>query len=69
VRLKDAMKSDVSEAHEQQRLPVRCRVCLKTVRAGEDHLTVHYRGANYIVCCPSCASTFQAAPLEYAGEA
>jgi YHS domain-containing protein len=65
-RQEDAMKSEVSEAQVQRRL--RCRVCLKTVGADEDHLTAHYRGTNYIVCCPSCASKFQAAPLEYVGE-
>jgi YHS domain-containing protein len=62
------MKSEVSEAEAQRRLAVRCRVCLKTVRADEDHLTVHYRGTDHVVCCPSCASKFQAAPLEYVGE-
>lgn len=62
------MKNEVSEAQEHRRPATRCRVCLKTIHAGEDHLTVHYRGADYPVCCPSSASKFQAAPLEYVGE-
>jgi YHS domain-containing protein len=62
------MENEVSEAQVQRRLPVRCRVCLKTVHADEDHLTVHYRGTHQVVCCPSCASKFQEAPLEYVGE-
>jgi len=62
------MMSRERESQEQRRLATRCRVCLKTIRADEDHLTAHYRGADYPVCCPSCASKFQAAPLEYVGE-
>ena len=62
------MTSEVSDAQGRPRPAARCRVCLKKIRAGEDHLTVHYRGADYPVCCPSCASKFQAAPLEYVGE-
>ena len=62
------MTREASAPQEQRRLAVRCRVCLKTIRADEDHLTVHYRGTHYVVCCPSCASKFQTAPLEYVGE-
>lgn len=53
----------------ERRTPVRrCRVCLKRISEGEDHLTVHYRGGDYPLCCPSCAAKFQAAPLEYVGD-
>ena len=62
------MMSQEREPQEHRRPAGRCRVCLKTIRADEDHLTVHYRGTHYVVCGPSCASKFQAAPLEYAGE-
>jgi YHS domain-containing protein len=46
-----------------------CRVCLKEMHAFERRSTVHYRGAHYVVCCPSCAAKFNASPQEYVGAA
>ncbi len=47
---------------------IRCRVCAKEIRAGEARVTVHYRGAHYVVCCPSCARVFEASPEAHVGE-
>ncbi len=44
---------------------VRCVVCQKEIQAAEHRLEVHWRGGHYVVCCPSCAATFRAAPGMY----
>lgn len=45
-----------------------CRVCLKSMGASEKNWTVHYRGAEYQVCCPSCVQVFNRAPRQFVEE-
>lgn len=44
---------------------VPCRVCLKPMGSAEPKWPVHYRGAQYLVCCPSCAQVFSRAPAQF----
>jgi len=44
---------------------VRCKVCAKRLRPGEESVEVHHGGARYRVCCPSCAAKFEAAAGAY----
>lgn len=45
-----------------------CRVCVKPMVASERKWTVHYRGTQYLVCCPSCAQVFNRAPGQFVEE-
>lgn len=45
-----------------------CRVCLKPIGPDEKKWTVHYRGTEYQVCCPSCVQVFNHAPRQYVEE-
>jgi YHS domain-containing protein len=45
-----------------------CRVCLKAMAPGETKWTVHYRGTEYRVCCPSCVQLFNRAPGQFVEE-
>lgn len=45
-----------------------CRVCVKPMAASEPKWTVHYRGAEYWVCCPSCVQVFTRAPGQFVEE-
>ena len=47
---------------------VRCRVCLKPIRPRERTWAVHYRGAQYAVCCPSCVQLFNRSPRQFVEE-
>lgn len=62
------MTKETSGSQENVRATARCRVCLKEIHAGEARATVHYRGGHYVVCCPSCAREFKAAPHQYVCE-
>ena len=42
-----------------------CRVCFKSMAASEKRWTVHCRGMEYQVCCPSCVQVFNRAPGQF----
>lgn len=42
-----------------------CRVCLKPIAPNDKRWTVHYRGTEYAVCCPSCVQAFNRAPQQF----
>jgi len=42
-----------------------CVVCLKPLGGEERRWTVHFRGSERVVCCPSCAREFNRAPRQY----
>ena len=45
-----------------------CKVCLKPIGAEEKSWTVHYRGTEYPVCCPSCVQAFNRGPRQFVDE-
>lgn len=56
--------SQPQEGANEAGRPTPCRVCLKPMAAGEPKWTVHYRGAQYLVCCPSCVQLFNRTPQQ-----
>ena len=58
------MRPSASDQHP----PVHCAVCRKEIHQGEHRLEVPWRGGHYLVCCPSCAAKFKAAPEAHVTE-
>jgi len=44
---------------------LRCLVCLKPIGPDEQRHTVHFRGSEHVVCCPSCVQAFNRSPLQF----
>lgn len=53
---------------DEPRRGAACRVCLKPMGPGETRWTVHYRGTEYHVCCPSCVQVFNQDPRQFVEE-
>lgn len=45
--------------------PARCIVCLKALGPDEALWTVHFRGSEHTVCCPSCVQQFNRSPAQF----
>lgn len=43
----------------------RCIVCLKAMGSEDARWKVHFRGADYSVCCPSCVQIFNRSPQQF----
>ena len=57
------MHQPPSEVHS--RAVLRCKVCAKRLSLSDEHLKVYQGGTYHLVCCPSCAAKFEAAPASY----
>jgi len=55
----------MSSSDFARRPPAQCVVCQKEIHAGEDRQEVPWRGGHYLVCCPTCAAKFKAAPATH----
>ena len=62
------MTEHPEDRHDEARHGATCRVCLKPIAASEKKWTVHYRGAEHQVCCPSCVQVFNRAPRQFVEE-
>lgn len=43
----------------------RCLVCIKPMGRDEPRWAVHFRGADYAVCCSSCVQVFNRSPQPF----
>lgn len=59
------MTLDMSEYSDDVRSATRCIVCLKTLSPDEARWTVHFRGVEHTVCCPSCVQLFNRSPIQF----
>ena len=59
------MTRDTPGSADEGRPPGRCIVCLKTIGPDEARWTVHFRGAEYTACCPSCVQMFNRQPRQF----
>lgn len=62
------MTERTQDRPDEARHDATCRVCLKPMAASEKTWTVHYRGAERQVCCPSCVQAFNRAPRQFVEE-
>jgi len=62
------MTEHAEDGPDEARHGTTCRVCLKPIRASDKRWSVHYRGAEYQVCCPSCVQAFNRAPRQFVEE-
>lgn len=62
------MSEHAQHGREEPRRGTTCRVCLKPIGASEAKWAVHYRGTEYVVCCPSCVQIFNQAPRQFVEE-
>ena len=62
------MTEHAQDRHDEPRHAATCRVCLKATAASEKKWTVHYRGVEHPVCCPSCVQLFNRAPRQFVEE-
>ncbi len=40
-------------------------VCGKRINRNKAHITVEYKGKNYMLCCPICQAEFEKDPEKY----
>ncbi len=59
------MTLDTSESPDGVCSATRCIVCLKTIGPDEARWTVHFRGVEHPVCCPSCVQLFNRSPAQF----
>lgn len=62
------MTAHAGDRPEEASHKATCRVCLKPIGPDEKKWTVHWRGTEYLVCCPSCVQAFNRAPRQYVEE-
>lgn len=41
-------------------------VCGKHINRNKAHITIEYKGAQYLLCCPLCQAEFERDPEKYA---
>lgn len=59
------MTQDTRHMPKEAPAPARCAVCLKVMAAEEGRWKVHFRGADHLVCCPSCVQAFNRSPQQF----
>lgn len=59
------MTQDTRHTLKETRAAGRCAVCLKTISWEEACWKVHFRGADRLVCCPSCVQVFNRSPQQF----
>ena len=45
--------------------PNRDPVCGKRVNCNKAHITIEYKGSEYLLCCPICQAEFERDPEKY----
>ncbi len=59
------MTHDTPTSAKESGPAARCIVCLKTIGPDEARWTVHFRGSEHTVCCPSCVQLFKRSPAQF----
>lgn len=59
------MAQDTRDMLKETSATVRCVVCLTTMGSEQARWKVHFRGAEYSVCCPTCVQVFNRSPQQF----